>query len=309
MKKDVKNIKASVRAQLQNKAKATECPFSEILQYYGMERFIYRFSRSKYADKFILKGALMFTVWQVPERRATLDIDFSARFDNQIAGIEKAIKDICEVSVVPDGLTFDPGTVKGQTIKEDADYEGVRVKFRGFLERSRISMQIDVGFGDIIYPKPKVIDYPVMLDFPKPHLTGYPEESVVSEKFEAMVKLGLLNSRMKDFYDIWLMMHRFDFNGARLSEALKRTFSHRKTPLPEQKPLFAKEIYDEKSDRQELWKSFLKRGNIKHVPEKLCATARGIEEFLIKPLDAINKEGAFNEEWQASGPWRRIDSQ
>ena len=208
MKKDIKNIKSSVRARLQNKAKETTQPFSEILQYYGMERFLYRFSRSKYADKFILKGALMFTVWQVTERRTTLDIDFSARYDNQVATIEKVIRDICEISVIPDGLVFDSETVKGQKIKEDVDYEGVRVKFRGFLERSRIPMQIDVGFGDTIYPKPKTIDYPVILDFPKPHLKGYPAESVVSEKFEAMVKLGLLNSRMKDFYDIWLMMRK-----------------------------------------------------------------------------------------------------
>ena len=304
MKKDIKNIQASIRALLQNKAKETNRPFSEILQYYGMERFLYRFSRSKYVDKFILKGALMFTVWQVFERRTTLDIDFSTRYDNQIATIEKVIRDVCKVAVTPDGLVFDLETVKGQKVKEDADYEGVRVKFRGLLERSRIAMQIDVGFGDIIYPRPKVIDYPVILDFPKPHLKGYTAESVVSEKFEAMVKLGLLNSRMKDFYDIWLMMRQFDFNGSKIAEALKRTFSHRKTSLPEDRPLFAEEIYDEKSDRQTLWKAFLKKGDIKHAPEKLHATAREIEEFLIKPVDAISKEQEFNEEWKALGPWK-----
>lgn len=298
MKKDIKNIKTSVRARLQDKAKEAAQPFSEILQYYGMERFLYRFSCTKYADKFILKGALMFTVWQVPQRRTTLDIDFSARYDNQIATIEKVIKDVCKVLVTPDGLVFDSQTVKGQKIKEDADYEGVRVKFRGFLERSRIPMQIDVGFGDIIYPKPKVIDYPVILDFPKPHLKGYPAESVVSEKFEAMVKLGLLNSRMKDFYDIWLMMRQFDFDGLKLAEALKRTFEHRKTSLPEHKPLFAEEIYDEKSDRQTLWKTFLRKGDIKHAPEKLSTTAREIENFLVKPLDAIRKSQEFNKEWE-----------
>ena len=259
MRKDVKNIQASVRAQLQNKAKEANRPFAEVLQYYGMERFLYRFSRSKYVDKFILKGALMFTVWQVPQRRTTLDIDFSARYDNQIATIEKVIRDVCKVSVTSDGLVFDSQTVKGQKIKEDADYEGVRVKFRGFLERSRIPMQIDIAFGDVIYPKPKTINYPVILDFPKPHLKGYPLESVVSEKFEAMVKLGLLNSRMKDFCDIWLMMHQFSFDGLKLVKALKGTFGHRKTPLPEYKPLFAEEIYDEKSDRQALWKAFLKK--------------------------------------------------
>ncbi len=298
------NIEASVHDRLKNKAKESNCPFSEILQYYGMERFLYRFSRSKYADKFILKGALMFIVWQAPERRTTLDIDFLARYDNRVAAIEKLIRDVCKVSVITDGLIFDPATVKGQKIKENAVYEGVRVKFRGFLGRSRIAMQIDVGFGDIIYPKPKVIDYPVILNFPKPHLKVYPVESVVSEKFEAMVKLGLLNSRMKDFYDLWIIMRQFDFNGSRLIEALKRTFDHRKTFLPEQKPLFDEEIYDEKSDRQTLWKAFLKKGDIKHAPEKLCITAKEIEEFLINPIVSIRKKQEFQKEWKASGLWK-----
>ncbi len=303
MKEKLKNIPASVRARLQNKARETNRPFSEILQYYGMERFLYRFSRSKYADTFILKGALMFIVWQIPERRTTLDIDFLARYDNQTTAIEKVIKDVCRVPVIPDGLVFDSETVKGRKIKEDADYEGVRVKFHGFMERSRIPMQIDVGFGDVIYPKPKKIDYPVLLDFPEPHLKGYTIESVVSEKFEAMVKLGLLTSRMKDFYDIWLMMRQFGFNGSKLAEALKKTFKHRKTPLPQGKPLFAEEIYDEKSDRQTLWKAFLKKGDIKNAPEKLSVLAREIEEFLVKPLDAVHKVKKFNEEWKAAGPW------
>ncbi|MDD5464900.1 MAG: nucleotidyl transferase AbiEii/AbiGii toxin family protein [Candidatus Omnitrophica bacterium] len=304
MKKDITNIQASIRTRLKNKAKETNRPFAEILQYYGMERFLYRFSRSKYADKFILKGALLFTVWQVPERRITLDIDFLARYDNKVASIETVVRDICQVPVDSDGLIFDSETVQGRKIKEDADYEGVRVKFIGFLERSRIHMQIDVGFGDIIYPKPQVIDYPTILSLPKPHFKGYPVESVVSEKFEAMVKLGLLNSRMKDFYDIWLMIRQFNFNGSDLAEALKRTFEHRKTNIPAGKPLFAEEIYDEKSDRQTLWKAFLRKGNIKHASEKLAITAKEIENFLIKPLDAINKSKKFIGAWKAPGPWK-----
>ena len=304
MKKDIKNIEASVRSLLQNKAKETNRPFAEVLQYYGIERFLYRFSRSEYVNKFILKGALMFTVWYIPERRITLDIDFLARYENQVKSIENVIKDICNVVVDPDGLVFQSSTIKGQKIKEDADYEGVRIKFLGFLEHSRIPMQIDVGFGDVIYPKPKVIDYPVILNFPKPHLKGYPAESVVSEKFEAMVKLGLLNSRMKDFYDLWLMMNQFDFKGSYLAEAFKRTFEHRKAELPVDRPLFAEEIYNEKSDRQKLRKAFLKKGDIKHAPEKLVITANEIENFLIKPLGAVNKAQAFKAEWKAPGPWK-----
>ena len=150
----------------------------------------------------------------------------------------------------------------------------------------------------------KAIDYPVILDFPRPHLKGYPPESVISEKFEAMVKLGLLNSRMKDFYDVWLMMRQFDFSGLDLAEALKKTFEHRKTDLPKAKPLFAEEIYDEKSDRQTLWKAFLSKGDIKHAPEKLAITAKEIENFLIKPLEAVNKARVFKEGWKAPGPWK-----
>ena len=306
MKQDVKNIEASVRARLQNKAKETNRPFAEVLQYYGMERFLYRFSRSKYAEKFILKGALMFTVWQVPERRTTMDIDFLAQYDNQVAKIEEVIKEICQTKVVPDGLTFDSMSVAGRKIKEDADYEGVRIRFRGFLERARIPMQIDVGFGDAIYPKPRAVDYPTILDFPKPLLKGYPAESVVSEKFEAMVKLGLLNSRMKDFYDLWLMTGRFDFDGAKLAEALKRTFAHRKTELPAKPPLFAEEIYDETSDRQTLWKAFLQKTQIRHVPQELKEIARTIEGFLSEPIKSIYGHLEFNAQWKASSAWHQL---
>lgn len=303
MKKDIKNISASIRTRLQNIAKETGRPFSEVLQYYGMERFLYRFSRSEYADRFILKGALMFTVWRVPERRTTLDIDFLAHYSNQIAAIEKLISNVCKVPVTPDGLIFDSEKVKAKKIKENADYEGVRVKFQGWLGRSRITMQIDVAFGDVVYPKPRLIDYPVILDLPRPHLKGYPAEGIVSEKFEAIIKLGSLNSRMKDFYDLWLMLRQFDFDGIKLTEALKRTFSHRQTPLPEHQPIFAEEIYDERSDRQTLWKAFLKKGEITHAPEKLNDTAKEIEKFLIDPIDASRKGQAFCKEWKAAGQW------
>ncbi len=304
MKKNIKNLEASIRAKLQNKARETNRPFSEILQYYGMERFIYRFSLSQYSDKFILKGALMFAAWQIPERRTTLDIDFLAYYDNQTTAIEKVVKDICKIKVKPDGLVFDSSTVKGEKIKEDADYEGVRVKLIGFLERSRIPMQIDIAFDDIVYPGIITVDYPVILDLPAPHLKGYPAESVVSEKFEAMVTLGVLNSRMKDFYDIWLMMHSFNFYGAHLSEALRKTFKHRNTSFPAGKQLFPEEIYDTKSDRQTHGDTALKKEGITYVPDKLSKIAKEIEKFISEPLNAIKDEQKFNKIWKAPGPWK-----
>ncbi|MGA2091461.1 MAG: nucleotidyl transferase AbiEii/AbiGii toxin family protein, partial [Endomicrobiales bacterium] len=293
--KEITNLPASVRGRLQNKAKETGRPFAEVLQFYGMERFLYRLSHSRYAENFILKGALMFTVWQVPQRRTTLDIDFLARCDNQIANIKKTIRDVCVESVPSDGLIFDPQTIRAESIREDADYGGVRIKLIGFLERSRIPMQIDIGFGEIVYPKPTVIDYPVILDLPGPHLNGYPIESVVSEKFEAMVKLGVFNTRMKDFYDIWLMIRQFNFKGYDLSEALKGTFNHRKTSFPEHKPLFEQVFYEEKSDRQVLWKTFINNSEFNHVPEKLSIIVREIEGFLIRPLEIIKENQEFRE--------------
>jgi hypothetical protein len=304
LKPDVKNIAASVKRRLQNKAKESNRPFSELLQYYGMERFLYRFSRSEYAKSFILKGALMFTVWDVPERRATVDIDFLARVDNQIEKIEQAMREVCNVEVPADGLVFDAKSVKGQRIKEDADYEGVRVKFLGFLEKSKLPMQTDVGFGDAIVPKPSRIDYPTILNFPPPHLQGYTFESVVAEKFETMVKLGLLNSRMKDFYDIWLMSRQINFDGRRLAKAIKATFECRKTPLPAEAPLFAKEIYDEKSDRAAMWRAFLRKKQIETAPDSLTEIAQTIESFLLELVQSIATDAETIIKWQAPGPWR-----
>ena len=304
MKKETKNITASIRALLQHKARETNRPFSEILQFYGIERFLYRLCESKYANRFILKGALMFTVWHIPERRTTLDIDFLAQYGNEIDSFEKMVKNICRTSVMSDGLVFDSEQIKGQRIKEAADYEGVRIKFLGLLEKSRIPMQIDIGFGDRIYPKARKIEYPVILDFPKPKLKGYPAESVISEKYEAIVKLGPLNSRMKDFYDIWLLMRKFDFIGENLLEALKRTFAHRKNDLPDSKPLSVEEIYDDKSDRQTLWGAFLKKNDIEHAPQKLSKIAHEIEEFLLGPIVAMNDYEKFNKEWKPSDGWR-----
>ena len=208
---------------------------------------------------------------------------------------------MCQVNVPDDGIFFDAKTVIGERIKENADYEGVRIKFKGFLERARIPMQIDVAFGDVIYPNPGLIHYPVILDLPEPHLMGYTYESVVAEKFEAMIKLGDSNSRMKDFYDVWLLARKFDFEGTNLSEAIRKTFKRRKTSLPEKIPLFSEDIYDQNSDRQTLWNSFLKKTNTKNAPETLNETALSIENFLAAPIIATHAGQIFTFKWKASG--------
>ena len=216
-KRKVTDIAASVRARLLTYSKQTGRPFQEVLQYFAMERFLYRLSRSKHADKFVLKGGLMLTAWNAPHSRPTKDIDFLARISNDIDVVANEVRDVCAVVELSDGLSFEPESIEAVVIKEDADYEGVRVTFLGHLQNARIHMQIDVGFGDVVIPEPVQMTYPTMLDHDAPQIHGYPRETTIAEKFEAMVKLGLLNSRIRDFFDIWMLSRQFDFEGPTLS--------------------------------------------------------------------------------------------
>ena len=230
MVRNVKNIAASVHQRLLNKAKESSRPFNELLQYFAIERFIYRLSKSHHADKFILKGALMLAAWYGLASRPTMDIDLLGKIDNSLEVITTAIKDACLVDVEADGISFNDETVEAVRITEDAEYEGVRARVHGSLGTARISIQIDIGFGDVVVPNPSTVSYPVILDLPAPELKGYTMESTIAEKFQAMVKLGVLSSRMKDFCDIWVLSRTFDFKGEILAEAIVKTFENRNHP-------------------------------------------------------------------------------
>ncbi len=185
-----KNVAASVRARLANHATQTERPFQEVLQYYAMERLLYRLSRSSHASSFVLKGALMLRVWGAAAQRPTKDVDLLGQTSNSVEHIARVFRDVCAVDVEADGMVYDSGSVTGSLIKEDAEYHGVRVKFLATLERARAPMQVDIGFGDRLVPAPETIDFPTILDFPAPRLRGYRRETVVAEKLHAMVFLG-----------------------------------------------------------------------------------------------------------------------
>lgn len=262
MSKGGKNIAASVRQRLLDRAKADKRPFNELLQYYAMERFLYRLSQSAHAEHFILKGALMLRVWQAPEARPTMDIDMLGKTDNSPEAIAKQVAEILATPVGDDGIQFDPASVQTEIIKEDADYQGVRVLFRGELSGARFRQQLDIGFGDALVPGASRADFPTLLDQPVPNLLCYSRESAIAEKFEAMVKLGDINSRMKDFYDIWLLSRQFDFEAALLAEAIQQTFQHRGTPLPEQLPFMG----DFVGLKQPQWQAFHRRLGVAHLP-------------------------------------------
>lgn len=298
--KSIRNVSASVRQRLLNRARSDKRAFDELLQYYAMERFLYRLSRSVHADRFILKGALMLRAWRSPEFRPTKDIDMLGITSNDETKILAQILDVMAVDVEPDGLTFDPESIESERITEDADYEGIRVRFRGNLDSARISMQVDIGFDDIIHPGPEKLELPTMLDYPAPRLLGYSRESTIAEKFEAMVKLGELNSRMKDFYDIWLLSRHFHFDGVKLAEAIRLTFQQRGTELPVQVESFSQAFVDAK---QVQWVAFRKRLQQDHVPESFHEIVSAVKGFLAPIAAVLSQDDPKPMNWTASGTW------
>lgn len=295
-----RNTAASVRQRLLNRARSDRRPFNELLQYYAMERFLFRLSQSAHADRFILKGALMLSAWRSAELRPTMDIDLLGRTSNETAGIVAQIRDILLAEVDPDGLVFDPGTIQAERITEDADYEGIRVRFRGALDSARVNMQIDIGFGDIVFPGPEESDLPTLLASPAPRLLCYSRESAIAEKFEAMVKLRELNSRMKDFYDIWLLFRQFDFAGENLTEAIRLTFDRRGTPLTEDIVAFTEGFGETK---QTQWAAFHRRLRQDHVPATFSDVVLSVREFLGPIAVALSSGKVPPARWSAPGPW------
>lgn len=298
----VKNIAASVHQRLLNKAKKSSRPFNEILQHFAIERFIYRLSKSPHADKFVLKGALMFSAWTGSMSRPTMDIDLLGKFKNSIDLVVAVFKDACEMEVENDGIVFHEDTVTATRITEDADYKGIRVLLRGNLSNIRLFLQIDIGFGDIIIPKPNRVKYPVLLDFPPPELDGYTMESTVAEKFQAMVKLGLFNSRMKDFYDIWFLSRRFDFNGETLIEAIEKTFEKRKTKLISEPSIF-NPMFMKDDTKQAQWQGFKKKTKLTEAPDSFEDVVVGIKIFLQPVVVSMINRQTFRSFWSAPGPW------
>jgi predicted nucleotidyltransferase component of viral defense system len=301
-KRHHKNTVASIRQRLLDKARETGRPFNELLQYFAMERFLYRLSRSPYADNFVLKGALMLIAWQAPLSRPTMDIDLLGQIENNVEAIVGITRSICRQKVDPDGISFDENSIEGERITEDADYEGVRIRFHGSLGTAKVVMQIDIGFGDVVVPSPESTDYPTILDLPAPKLRGYSRESTIAEKFEAMVKLGILNSRMKDFFDIWLMLRQYDFEGPKLAEAIAKTFLARGTDI-NAKPIALTNSFAEEPAKATQWRGFIRKTRLTNVSQDLGEVIKAINEFLGPIAKSLALKQPFRATWKAPGPW------
>lgn len=302
MRRSVKNMAVSVHTRLLQRARDEGRAFNELLQLYGMERLLYRLSQSEHADQFVLKGALMLQLWGDGLVRTTKDIDLHGRRTASVGEIVSVIRGCVAVEVRDDGLQFPAEEVSGEEIRLEAKYDGVRVQLRSYLGKAVIPLQVDVGFGDVIKPAPERISYPTLLDFPAPSLLGYPPETSIAEKFEAMVSLDVKNTRLKDFLDIWLLSQRRAFQGARLAEAIHATFHRRGTQLPGETPVALTEQYYDMPDRQRQWQAYLKKGRIVGVPERLAEVALGIARFVMPLVEALRSRSPIPGQWPRGGP-------
>jgi predicted nucleotidyltransferase component of viral defense system len=267
-----------------------------------MERFLYRLSKSPNRDRFVLKGALLLTAWRAPQSRPTMDIDLAGRTNNELDHIAELVGAVCDVAVEPDGIEFNRASIEVSRIKEHADYEGVRVRFHATLSKARIPMQIDIGFGDVIVPGPTEVEYPTMLDFPAPVLQAYPRETVVAEKLEALTALGVLNSRMKDYYDLALLSRMYPFEGEPLTDAIVATFRHRGTII-ETEPIGLTEAYHNDPARAVQWRAFVRRSRFDEEAGDLARLIAEIRPFALPVLSAITAKDTFKARWKAGGPW------
>ena len=249
------NTAASIRQQLLNRAQLDKRPFAELLQYHAMERFLFRLSQSKHANTFILKGALLLRAWGTPMGRPTMDIDLLGRTSNENSAIQCKITDAINVEI-DDGFFFDAKSIRMERITEKAEYEGVRVLFLAYLGSARVNMRIDIGFGDVVFPEPKWVELPRVLGSDHFKMLGYTRESAIAEKVDAMVRLGLVNSRMKDFHDIWLLSRCFDFPGSVLRDAFSQTLQTRGTDVPVSPSVFSSQFVEA---RHEQWLAYLHR--------------------------------------------------
>ena len=230
-RKAVRDVPASIRQRLLNLARGQGADFEPVLQRYAVERFLYRLSASDEVDRFTLKGAALLRMWVGQELRPTRDIDFLARGARDEAAIRTALRDVCGVPCREDGVVFDPETIAITSIRIDQPNGGLRVRIRGGLGRVRLAVPIDIGFGDVLTLGRREEDYPTLLDLPAPRLWTYPRETMIAEKFHAMVSLGEANSRMKDLWDVACLARRFAFDGDTLRTAIAEAFRHRGTSL------------------------------------------------------------------------------
>jgi predicted nucleotidyltransferase component of viral defense system len=279
--KVVKNVAGSIHQRLLNLSRERGDDFNMILIRFAAERLLYRLSVSEYSDQFILKGAMLFAVWSKSPHRSTRDLDFLATGAPDPARFQNLFESLCRILLPDDGLRYDPKTIRLEEIREPDEYKGFRIRMKAYLGEVPISVQADIGFGDVVTPDSRIIEYPTLLDLPTPKLQAYPPETVVAEKFHTMVKLGIANSRMKDFYDVYVLSRLFRFDQKQLSSAIKATFKRRRTKIPEGQPFSLSNEFADDKVKSAQWNAFIKKNSVQDAPMEFKKIIKGLREFFL----------------------------
>lgn len=294
------NLPASVRQRLLNISELRKEPFDLLLVRYGIERLLYRLSRSRHAEKFLLKGAMLFAIWSDGTHRPTRDVDLLGSGPHDDETLKAIFTELCCLETEPDGLTFLSDQVRVAPIREQAAYPGTRITLEARLANARILVQVDVGFGDAVTPEPDEIQFPSLLNFSRPHLRAYPIYTVVAEKLEASVRLGEANTRMKDFFDLWFLSRNFSFEGEVMIDAITRTFTRRQMALPTAVPVAL--TPDFAALKTSTWAAFIRRNAL--PPTELDATLVAIRTFTWPVLKAAADNVTFEQHWTPAKGWR-----
>lgn len=304
--KEVKHVVASVLEKLRNSSKSSGTAFQQILQQYAMERFLYRVSRSEHAGTVILKGALLLKTIGIPNARPTMDIDMLRKGKADQASLIALVKDCATLDVEADGLTFLADSVTAEEITKDSDYVGTRILMDGRMDNVRLRIQIDFGVGDVVVLGPRMIEYPVFLGGDTIPLLAYPVESAVAEKLQAMVALGSANSRMKDFYDVWICSQHLDFNGDTLLKAIDATFKNRETRVPTEEFEALTGAFVEMHRAQ--WNAFVRKIGENGLIDALGTVVDDLKVFALPPLQAVAGGEKSPHQWKAGTEWRAADA-
>ena len=297
-------LPVSVQVRLVRHAKAIGMDPNLVLARFAVERFLYRLSRSPHSERFVLKGALLMLVWLGETIRPTRDVDLLGFGEVSEQSLAQIVADVCNTDVEPDGLEYLPASIRVAPIRPDDAYGGLRAILQALMGKARLRVQIDVGLGDAVTPPPEWLEYPSMLDLPRPWLRAYRPETAIAEKLHAMVVLGQANSRMRDFFDIHALAQHGGFDGALLARAVRATFERRRTPLPHSLPLALTPEFAAIRDKQVQWQGFLRKSALTSSPAELGTIVAGIATFLEPAITAARSDVPLKLAWPPGGPWR-----
>lgn len=294
----------SVKQKLLSLSRERKEDLNFLLNRYGLERFLFRIGCSEYRNEFVLKGAMLFCLWTDLPYRATKDIDLLGYGESDLDRLGDVFSDICRIKVEDDGLVFNTETIQVSRIREAADYQGVRTNIEANLGKARIRIQVDVGFGDVVTPQPKLNTFPTLIDLPAPRIRTYPRETVVAEKCQAITMLGMANSRMKDYFDLYILANDHVFDGELLAKAIKATFKCRRTAIPLNVPIGLSSEFAIDPSKAAQWQGFVKKSRLISDPPPLEEIIEGLHDFLMPLIHAIREKKKFAKTWSGRGPWR-----